>query len=128
MPRTIDQLLDEARKRLRRLSPTEAAAVMADGGLLVDMRPVEQRLRDGEIPGAVIVDRNVLEWRLDPASPHRIREVWSHDQPIVLLCNEGYASSLAAATLQDLGLTNATDVDGGFVRWKADGLPTSPAG
>jgi rhodanese-related sulfurtransferase len=70
-----------------------------------------------------VVDRNVLEWRLDPASPHHIDAVWDHDQPIVLLCNEGYASSLAAATLQDLGLRHATDVDGGFVAWARDGLP-----
>jgi rhodanese-related sulfurtransferase len=122
---TIDQLLEQALARLRRLSPTEAAAVMSDGGLLIDIRPIEQRQRDGEIAGAVVVDRNVLEWRLDPASPHRIAEVWSHEQHVVLLCNEGYASSLAAATLQDLGLKNATDVDGGFVRWRADGLPVT---
>jgi rhodanese-related sulfurtransferase len=128
MPRNIDQLLHAARARLQRLSPTEAAAAMADGGLLVDIRPIEQRQRDGEIPGALIVDRNVLEWRLDPASPHHIREVWDHDQHIVLVCNEGYASSLAAATLQDLGLKNATDVDGGYVRWKADGLPVTTGG
>ena len=123
MAATIDQLLADARARLHRLSPTEAARAMADGALLVDMRPVEQRARDGEISGALIVDRNVLEWRLDPASPHRIPEVWNHDQHIVLLCNEGYASSLAAATLQDLGLRHATDVEGGFVQWVQDGLP-----
>ena len=127
MAPTIDHLLAEARRRLQRLSPTEAVAVLDAGGLLVDIRPVEQRRRDGEVPGAIVIDRNVLEWRLDPASPHRIDAVRDHDQPVVLLCNEGYASSLAAATLQDLGLRRATDVDGGFVRWRADGLPVGPA-
>jgi rhodanese-related sulfurtransferase len=123
MAPTIDRLLADARARLHRLSPTEAARAMADGALLVDIRPVEQRARDGEIDGALVVDRNVLEWRLDPASPHRVPEVWDHEQRIVLICNEGYASSLAAATLQDLGLRHATDVDGGFVQWVRDGLP-----
>ena len=80
----------------------------------MDIRPVEQRTRDGELPGAVVVDRNVLEWRLDPTSPHRIPEVTGPDQPIVLVCNEGYASSLAALSLQKLGLASATDLDGGF--------------
>jgi len=82
--------------------------------LIVDIRPVEQRRRDGELPGAVVVDRNVLEWRLDPTSPHRIPEIAGADQIVVVMCNEGYASSLAAATLQDLGLRWATDLDGGF--------------
>jgi rhodanese-related sulfurtransferase len=121
--RSIDRLLADARSRLERLSPTEAAAAAAEGALLVDIRPVEQRSRDGLVPGALVIDRNVLEWRLDPASPHKVPEVWDHEQRIVLLCNEGYASSLAAATLQDLGLRHATDVDGGFVQWVRDGLP-----
>jgi rhodanese-related sulfurtransferase len=82
--------------------------------LIVDIRPVEQRNRDGELPGAVVVDRNVLEWRLDPTSPHRIPEAAGADQVIVLVCNEGYASSLAALSLQKLGLAKATDLDGGF--------------
>jgi rhodanese-related sulfurtransferase len=82
--------------------------------LIVDIRPVEQRTRDGELPGAVVVDRNVLEWRLDPTSPHRIADVTGPDQQIVVACNEGYASSLAALSLQKLGLARATDLDGGF--------------
>jgi rhodanese-related sulfurtransferase len=109
MTRIIDQLLDQARAWLRRLDPHQAAAIAASGGLLVDIRPAAQRAEEGEIPGAIILERNVLEWRLDPASPHRIPEVQGHDQPIVILCSEGYTSSLAAAVLQDLGLHQATD-------------------
>ena len=122
MTRTVDQLLDQARARLRRLGPHQAAAVAGRGGLLVDIRPAAQRAEEGEIPGAIIIERNVLEWRLDPASRHRIPEVGGHDQPIVLLCSEGYTSSLAAAVLQDLGLHQATDLIGGFKASGAGGL------
>ena len=90
-------------------------------------RPMEVRRRDGEVPGALIVDRNVLEWRLDPASPDRLAAVRGHDQTIILFCTEGYASSLAAAALQDLGLVNATDLEGGFLAWAATGLPVQQA-
>ncbi len=121
--RSVQHLLDAARARLDRVAPTRAAAILADGGLLVDIRPSEQRAREGEIPGALIVERNVLEWRLDPASDHRLGVVVGYDQPIVLVCSEGYASSLAAASLQDLGLVNATDLAGGFRAWEAAGLP-----
>jgi len=120
---TVDELLEAARSRLLRLTPTEAAAAAAHGALLVDTRPVEQRRRDGEIPGALVVDRNVLEWRLDPASDARIPEATDHERTVIVICNEGYASSLAAATLQDLGLVNATDLVGGFQAWRAAGLP-----
>ena len=123
MTSEIDRLLAEARQQLARLGPRQAAMEMRRGALLVDMRPVEQRRRDGEIPGAVVVDRNVLEWRLDPTSPDRIAQVSGREQTVILLCNEGYASSLAAATLQRLGMVNATDVDGGFQEWAAAGLP-----
>ena len=92
---------------------------MDAGALVVDIRPVEQRQRDGELPGAVVIDRNVLEWRLDPASPHRISGMTGHGQRIILVCNEGYSSSLAAATLQDLGLHQATDLIGGYQLWVA---------
>lgn len=115
---SIDSLLDEARARLpRRATARQLAAIQAEGGLVVDTRSEAQRRRDGELPGALVVERNVLEWRLDPSSPHRLPEVSGHDQVIVVVCNEGYASSLAAATLQDLGLVNATDLDGGYQAW-----------
>ena len=127
MPRPIDDVLAAARARLRRLDPRAAAAAQAAGALLIDIRPVEVRRRDGEVPGALIVDRNVLEWRLDPASPHRVAESSGYDQAIVVLCTEGYASSLAAVALQDLGLANATDLAGGFLAWTAAGLPVRRA-
>jgi rhodanese-related sulfurtransferase len=115
---SIDDLLEVARQRLPgRVRPLDLADVAADGALIVDIRPLESRQRDGALPGAVVIDRNVLEWRLDPASPHRIDGV-SYERPIVLVCNEGYASSLAAATLQDLGMRGATDLDGGFKAWQ----------
>jgi len=111
----IDEVLERVRRRLpHRPTAAELPALRALGALIVDIRPVEQRTRDGEVPGAVVVDRNVLEWRLDPTSPHRLPEVTGPDQPIVLVCNEGYASSLAALSLQKLGLARATDLDGGF--------------
>jgi len=121
--RSIDEVLAAARARLRRLDPREAAAAQAAGALLVDIRPVEVRRRDGEVPGAVIVDRNVLEWRLDPRSSYRLPAIAGYDRTIVVLCTEGYASSLAAAALQELGLHGATDLAGGFVAWVAAGLP-----
>jgi len=113
--RSIDDLLDEARSRLVRVTVAELDEVIADGALLVDTRPVAQRERDGTIPGALIIDRNVLEWRLDPASEARIAET-SYDRKIVLFCDEGYSSSLAAATLRELGL-DATDLVGGYQAW-----------
>ena len=122
---TIDDLLAAARARLHRVGPEGAVAAAHDGALLIDIRPSELRRRDGELPGAIVVDRNVLEWRLDPASPHRLPEVTNHEQVVILVCNEGYASSLAAATLQDLGLRNATDLEGGFAAWAARGLAVS---
>lgn len=111
----IDQLLAGARATLPpRPTPAELPALLEAGALVVDIRPVEQRQRDGELPGAVVIDRNVLEWRLDPTSPYRIPGAGDPDRQIVLVCNEGYASSLAAATLQRLGLRGATDLAGGF--------------
>lgn len=117
--RTIDQLLDAARSRLDRVQPAALPAEQVAGGLVVDIRPFEQRQRDGELPGAVVIDRNVLEWRLDPASPHRIEQVTDYEQRIIIVCHEGYSSSLAAATLQDLGLRRATDLAGGYRGWLA---------
>ena len=127
MTRTIDQLLEEARSRLRRLDPHEAAAAVRAGALLVDTRWAAQRAEQGEVPGAIVVERNVLEWRLDPASPYRLPAVEGYDQAIVVMCAEGYSSSLAAATLQDLGLSRATDLAGGFEAWARAGLPVRPA-
>jgi len=121
--KTVEQLLEEARARLRRLSPADAADALAAGALVVDTRPAAQREREGEMPGALVIERNVLEWRLDPASPDRVPDVTGYDQVVVVVCSEGYSSSLAAAALQDMGFRNATDVAGGFRAWKAAGLP-----
>jgi len=126
--RTIDELLERVRARIDRVEPAEAARRLAAGALVVDTRPVEQRDRDGEVPGAVVVDRNVLEWRLDPASPYRIPEVTGYDLDVVVLCNQGYSSSLVADTLRSLGLHRAVDVIGGFEAWAAAGLPIAGAG
>jgi rhodanese-related sulfurtransferase len=120
---TIDRVLDRTRRRLRRLEPAQAALEQAEGALLVDTRTETQRTRDGEIPDALVVDRTVLEWRLDPTSPSHIPQAKDHTIRVIVICNEGYSSSLAAASLQDVGLLNATDVIGGFQAWKAAGLP-----
>lgn len=115
----IDQLLAAARAALDRVLPRDLPAEIAGGGLVVDIRPVEQRQRDGELAGAVIIDRNVLEWRLDPSSPDHIPEVADTGQRVIIVCNEGYSSSLAAATLRELGLRRATDLAGGYQAWIA---------
>jgi rhodanese-related sulfurtransferase len=117
--RSIDNVLAEERRGLDRVSPAALAAEMAAGALVVDIRLVEQRQPDGDLAGAVVIDRNVLEWRLDPASPHRIAQATDHNRRIIVVCNEGYASSLAAASLRQLGLCRATDLDGGFQAWRA---------
>ena len=123
-PRSVDALLDQARKALpRRPTAADLPSLVARGALVVDIRPSEQRTRDGDLVGAVVIDRNVLEWRLDPSSPHRIPEATGHDVEIVLVCDEGYASSLAAATLQQLGLHRATDLDGGYQAVIAQAAP-----
>jgi len=126
--RSIDELLEAARARLERVEPGELEDARASGALVVDIRPVEQRDRDGELPGAIVIDRNVLEWRLDPMSEDRIDEAGDYDKRIVIVCNEGYQSSLAAATLQDIGLHRATDLVGGFQAWLASRRPASPEG
>lgn len=110
----IDSLLAAARAGLDRVHPGDLALEAASGALVVDIRPVEQRLRDGDLPGAVVIDRNVLEWRLDPSCPHHIADMADADRRVIVVCNEGYSSSLAAATLRQLGLRRATDLDGGF--------------
>ena len=126
--RSISDLLAQARGRLARPTPHQAWAAMRDGALLVDIRPAAQRAAEGEVPGALVIERNVLEWRLDPASDARLPQAWSYDLPVILMCSEGYASSLAAASLQDLGLSAATDLDGGFRAWAAAGLPATRPG
>jgi rhodanese-related sulfurtransferase len=115
----ISRLLEESRRGLQRVEPLELEAVVASGALVVDIRPVEQRVRDGDLPGAVVIDRNVLEWRLDPSSPDRLPVARDPDRQVVIVCNEGYSSSLAAHMLQRLGLPNATDLRGGFQAWAA---------
>jgi rhodanese-related sulfurtransferase len=124
---SVDDLLADARGDLERLSPQAAYRAMAAGATLVDIRPVEQRRDEGEVPDSVVIGRNVLEWRLDPRSDARIIELARFDAQIIVLCSEGYASSLAAASLRHLGLRRATDVDGGFRAWKGAGLPTRDA-
>ena len=120
---TVDGLLERARARLKRVDAKQAAAELGGGALLVDTRTDSQRAAQGAIPGARVIDRTVLEWRLDPTSPWRIPEAENHEVRVMVVCSEGYSSSLAAASLQDLGLVNATDVIGGFQAWKAAGLP-----
>ena len=127
MTRSVDDILAAARARLHRLTPAEAArAVDERDALLVDTRPGWQRREEGGIPGALLIERNHLEWRLDPASDARIPEAVDHDVEVIVFCSEGYSSSLAAASLQDLGLHRATDLVGGFKAWDAAGLPTQP--
>jgi len=115
----IDELLVRARSGLDRVQPEHFGEEIDGGALVIDIRPAEQRQRDGELPGAIVIDRNVLEWRLDPTSPHRLPIATGHDVRLILVCNEGYSSSLAAATLQELGLQRATDLVGGFQAWHA---------
>ncbi|HEX4082239.1 MAG TPA: rhodanese-like domain-containing protein [Acidimicrobiales bacterium] len=125
----IDARLADARHGLTRVDPFQAASAVRQGGLLVDIRPAAQRERYGEIPDAVIVERNVLEWRLDPSSPDRHPAVTDDvERAVVVVCQEGYASSLAAESLRALGLLGATDLDGGFAAWEAAGLPVSQPG
>jgi rhodanese-related sulfurtransferase len=121
-PTTVEQLLMEARARLTRLLPGEARAASYAGAALIDIRSERQRARDGKIPGAKYIARNVLEWRLDPSSPDRDRDLARRDIKLILICDEGYQSSLAAATLTRFGL-NATDVIGGFQAWRTADLP-----
>ena len=115
----MDELLAEARRGLERVAPAHLAAEMAAGALVVDTRSSAQRERDGMLPGAVVIERNVLEWRLDPTSPNRIAQATDADVRVIVVCDEGYASSLAALTLRELGLSRATDLEGGFQAWKA---------
>jgi rhodanese-related sulfurtransferase len=122
--RSVAEILAQARAGLDRLTPVEAYDAVRRGAVLVDTRPAANRETEGELPGALVIERNVLEWRLDPSSSARIPDA-DYDLLVVLVCNEGYASSLAAAALQQLGLRRATDMVGGFRAWRAAGLPTT---
>jgi rhodanese-related sulfurtransferase len=124
-PKSIADVLAEARSKIRRLPPLEAQRAVTGGALLVDIRPAGQRRREGGIPGALIIERNLLEWRLDPSSDTVIPEVKGHEQQIIIFCSEGYTSSLAAAALKELGFESAADLGGGFLAWKSAGLPTT---
>lgn len=124
--RPISQVLEQARSRLDRLGPAQAWAAMQAGALLVDIRPQAQRAAEGQVPGALVIERNVLEWRLDPASDARLPVAGTYDLQVIVMCSAGYTSSLAAASLQDLGLSAATDLDGGFQAWARAGLPVGP--
>jgi rhodanese-related sulfurtransferase len=127
VPRTVDNLLVEAREHLERVTPERARSEQQEGALLVDTRTTEQRAEGGEIPGAIVIGLNVLEWRLDPTSPWHIPEATGHDLRVIVLCQGGFSSSLAAARLQQLGLGGATDVIGGFEAWRDAGLQVERA-
>ena len=124
--RSIDEVLEAARQRLRRVDPLQAMDAIRAGAILVDTRYEAQRRSQGTVPGALIVERNELEWRFDPRSDARLPEASGYDVHLIVMCAEGYSSSLAAASLQDLGLRNATDLAGGFLAWAAAGLPVQP--
>ena len=123
--RSIDEILASARERIDRLAPDQAFAQFCGGAAIIDIRPAAQRAEAGEIPGSVVIERNHLEWRLDPASDARLPWADGYDLRPIVVCNEGYTSSLAAAALQDLGLLHATDVIGGYQAWRSVGLPTA---
>jgi rhodanese-related sulfurtransferase len=116
---SVDDILCQARRRIRRVGPHELESVVGEGGIIVDIRPAAQRQEEGSLPGAVVVERNVLEWRFDPAGAHRLEAVHGIDQPVVVVCSEGYASSLAAASLADLGYRRAADLVGGYRAWRS---------
>jgi rhodanese-related sulfurtransferase len=126
-PAAIDDLLARARRRLTRLDPVQAREAMDDGALLIDIRSESQRARDGVVPDSLFVARNVLEWRCDPTSEHRDPRIDGRRRRLIVMCDEGYQSSLAAAALHELGLTRATDLVGGFQAWRAAGLPVQPS-
>jgi rhodanese-related sulfurtransferase len=127
-PVTAEELLAEARRGLERLDPPAAAAAMEAGAVLVDVRSELQRERDGVVPGSVFFPRNVLEWRCDPASPARDERVCDRSRQLIVMCDEGYQSSLAAANLKRLGFDRATDLAGGFQAWREAGLPVDVEG
>ena len=115
---TPDDLVAEARSRIGRVGPEELREAIDAGALVVDIRPAAQRADEGELDGAVVIERNVLEWRLDPSGDHRIAEVTDYDRPVVVVCSQGYASSLAADSLRRLGYRHAADLTGGYLAWR----------
>ncbi|MFJ9867966.1 rhodanese-like domain-containing protein [Streptomyces sp. NPDC101165] len=126
-PVGIDDLLERVRAGYQRIEARKAHEAAGRGeALLVDIRYAALRERDGVIPGALVIERNELEWRLDPRGSHRVPEATGHGLRVVVICNEGYASSLAAASLHQLGLHRATDLVGGFQEWRTQGLPVEP--
>jgi rhodanese-related sulfurtransferase len=124
---SADDLVARARRTIGRVGPEELSSVTASGGLVIDIRPAAQRADEGELPGALVIERNVLEWRLDPNGSHRIPEVTGFDQAVVIACSAGYASSLAAASLHELGFLHASDLIGGYQAW-AEWAGSNPPG
>jgi len=125
--KTIDELLAQARAELVRVGPHEARDAISGGALLIDIRSESQRAADGIVPSAIWIARNVLEWRCDPSCEAHDDRVGGLERQVIVMCDEGYQSSLAAATLQQLGFAGATDLAGGFQAWRAAGLPVAPA-
>jgi rhodanese-related sulfurtransferase len=125
---SIEDVFAATRQRVSSITPAAAAELQARGALMVDTRSAAQREQFGTMPDAVLIERNVLEWRLDPTCPYRHATVIAHDQPIVVFCQEGYASVLAVASLGELGLTDVHDLAGGFAAWAAAGLPVVSPG
>ncbi len=126
MTPSVDRMLAAARTRIGpRARPEDLDTVLSTGGLVVDIRPEGLRQSDGSLPGAVVIDRNVLEWRLDPSCPYRLPGMDNPGRSVVIVCDEGYASSLAAAALRDLGLTNVTDLEGGYQAWRSTQTPAT---
>jgi rhodanese-related sulfurtransferase len=126
MATSVDEMLAQARSGLERVGPRDAAKAMDAGAVMIDIRSETQRATDGIVPGAEYIARNVLEWRLDPASPDRIDRLARPEAHVIVMCDAGYQSSLVAETLQRLGLPRATDLAGGFQAWRAAGLPVEP--
>ena len=123
--RSVDALLDEARGQIERYTAEDARRHQRQGAWLIDIRPIAQRTQYGAVPDALVIERNVLEWRLDPQCAHRLPEACSYQRRIIILCQQGYASSMAAASVRSLGYTHVADVIGGFDAWKQAGLPVS---
>lgn len=117
MTQSVDDLLSSSRERINRVSPSDLQDVIDSGGIVIDIRPAHQRSTEGPLPGALVVERNVLEWRLDPDSPYHLPAVRNHHQQVIVVCSEGYASSLAAASLADLGFERPGDLEGGYKAW-----------